>query len=499
MYAAYLAPAPASAPTPPLAGPRATPPPFAPSAGVSPVPHRGEELPPPPMGDYSVFAGNVPKPTAFKTVRLFSTATSEMQTFRVCEGERGEAVRCAVRGAFGLPDGEPFTVRDTAGCNVVLGFQSVADGAQYELVIVPARRQGSAEPAAASPAPGLGRRSLSIATSARPQGIDGVPVGQDLRLREHQMLLEDYVDRPRGYRRFPMNSTISPAVVRNAHEVGPLHGKFSARSPVPNVAKSLLIGISYSGQREEVSGCVDDARSMQRMLRDLGFAAEERVLTDNAADPAARPTRANIEAALEWLVGGVRAGQTCFLHYSGHAVELRTGDPGASHGPGTDQALLPVDFRASRPFQFIVDSDIQKTLLQLAPGARLIFVCDCCHTGTLMDLPFGIRCLKGAAGVESAGRLECFERSGHPEFANDVLMLSTQRDEFTSADVLARGALTQAFIQSLHTDSHPTMEQLLMDIRNSMVRLLGRGSPVPVLSCSRRVDHDERFHLGPAS
>eukprot|EP01062_Namystynia_karyoxenos_P007200 TRINITY_DN12524_c0_g1_i1.p2 TRINITY_DN12524_c0_g1~~TRINITY_DN12524_c0_g1_i1.p2 ORF type:complete len:238 (+),score=64.07 TRINITY_DN12524_c0_g1_i1:787-1500(+) len=231
---------------------------------------------------------------------------------------------------------------------------------------------------------------------------------------------------------------------------------------------------------------------MRALLSDRGFRAEELVLTDD--DQSRAPTRANIVSSMEWLVSGSRAGDSLFLHFSGHGVEVKE-DPAEECA----QALLPVDFRSTRPFQVLMDDEVGSILLQLAPGARLTVVCDCCHAGAMMDLPFSIRCCKDPGLREDEGTLEVAEREGHAEFGCDIIMLSASRDSGTHQtppSMAGTGALTHAFIGSLYRDTNPTFEHMLMDMRNTLQRRLGALCPVPMLSCSRRVSASERFRFG---
>jgi len=150
--------------------------------------------------------------------------------------------------------------------------------------------------------------------------------------------------------------------------------------------KSLFIGINYYGSKAELKGCINDVKNIKQFVVDtFGFptdARHMRVLTDD--DPNNMPTRANMLAAMKWLVSGAKSGDSLFLHYSGHGgnVEDKDGD----EVDGRDETLIPVDYESAGQ---IVDDDLHALLVAGLPaGVRLTAVMDCCHSGSVLDLPY---------------------------------------------------------------------------------------------------------------
>ena len=70
--------------------------------------------------------------------------------------------------------------------------------------------------------------------------------------------------------------------------------------PKEMVKKALLIGINYIGTRSQLSGCINDVHNMHAFLQEQGY-TEFQILTDEHGHEL-KPTRANILAALAWLV-----------------------------------------------------------------------------------------------------------------------------------------------------------------------------------------------------
>jgi hypothetical protein len=106
------------------------------------------------------------------------------------------------------------------------------------------------------------------------------------------------------------------------------------------------------------------------------------VLTDDTSDPKLMPTRANIISAMQWLVQGAKAGDSFFLHYSGHGGS--TEDLSGDEEDGKDETILPSDFESAGQ---IIDDDLHRILLaDLPEGCKFTSLFDSCHSGSVLDL-----------------------------------------------------------------------------------------------------------------
>jgi len=108
------------------------------------------------------------------------------------------------------------------------------------------------------------------------------------------------------------------------------------------------------------------------------------ILTDDQKNPAAQPTRANILRAMQWLVNGAQPNDNLFIHYSGHGGQ--TEDLDGDEEDGMDETIYPVDFKQAG---MIVDDEMHWIMVKpLPPGCRLTAIFDCCHSGSVLDLPY---------------------------------------------------------------------------------------------------------------
>mmetsp|Transcript_108109 Transcript_108109/g.187617 ORF Transcript_108109/g.187617 Transcript_108109/m.187617 type:complete len:826 (-) Transcript_108109:84-2561(-) len=165
--------------------------------------------------------------------------------------------------------------------------------------------------------------------------------------------------------------------------------------------RSVLIGINYYGSRAQLSGCHNDVFAMQKAIQQFGFKSEDQwVLLDDGQHD--KPTYCNITRAMHWLVDGAKEGDSLFFHYSGHGTTLADDDYGEEDS-GMDQALCPVDYEYSGMLR---DDTVYEIMVSpLHQGANLVCVTDCCHSGSIMDLPYTFKASERAlVAAESSQR-----------------------------------------------------------------------------------------------
>ena len=150
------------------------------------------------------------------------------------------------------------------------------------------------------------------------------------------------------------------------------------------VKRAVLIGINYVGQDGELSGCHNDVKNISRYLQQVhGFRPENMItLMDDGMH--ANPTYDKIMQAFQWVVNESQAGDTVWIHYSGHGG--REYDEDGDEDDGYDETLIPVDFQRSSQIR---DDDLLKYLVKpMREGVLMTCLMDCCHSGTVLDLPY---------------------------------------------------------------------------------------------------------------
>ncbi len=235
----------------------------------------------------------------------------------------------------------------------------------------------------------------------------------------------------------------------------------------------LLIGINYIGSSCELHGCGNDITNMREYLESNAGpldVAQVRTLTDcpvylrGSATPI--PNRENVLAALKWLVEGCAPGDHLFLHYSGHGTQVP--DEGHDEISKLDDAIVPVDYQTAG---LITDDELHTILVDGVPtGAHLTAIMDCCHSGTVLDLPHIVR---GKDAEEAALKQEGGVSHAH------IVMISGCRDDQTSADawednvftrkMQGQGALTSGLLHVLKEAPARGCVEQLMCLRERLI------------------------------
>lgn len=205
---------------------------------------------------------------------------------------------------------------------------------------------------------------------------DGVPE-EELSFTEVMEQMRAHLDKD-GYEQIPQLSSMNPIDVNNKFDLVP--------DDATGTRRAVMIGINYVGDSPgELSGCWNDVLNMKKYIMDVhGFEEENIViLMDDGAN--IEPTAANIIAAYRTVVSEAEDGDAIFLHYSGHGTKIAD-DDNNEEADGYDEALVPRDYQE---VGMIRDDDLYDILVKpLAMGVHMVSLMDCCHSGTIMDLPY---------------------------------------------------------------------------------------------------------------
>lgn len=308
--------------------------------------------------------------------------------------------------------------------------------------------------------------------------------------------------------------------------------------------KALFIGINYVGQKGELRGCVNDVVNIKEFFDKHYPLDEKMILTDDPkAEPETdfAPTKKNILAGFRWLIKDAKKGDSLMLHYSGHGGKVKNTD--GTEKSGYDQTVIPVDFESAGQ---IIDDEVHDILCkQLPKGVRLTAIFDCCHSESIMDLPFVYNVNGNLEIVENdknaaisklvaAGTRAFLDRKNKKALMNfgkevmavgkgalkgskdgrsddakveaakanttdaDIIMFSGCKDDQTSADATikgeASGAMSYALIKTLknHKNQSITYTDLLREMREV---LEGKYTQVPQLSAGRKLVLDHPFTI----
>jgi hypothetical protein len=141
----------------------------------------------------------------------------------------------------------------------------------------------------------------------------------------------------RGFEQVPQLTSSRIIDVHDPFVITPTGGSFKHKS---NTKRALLIGINYTGQKGQLSGCHNDVHNVAKyLMEEEGFRKENvTILMDDGKHKS--PTKSNMLTAYKRLVRECREGDVVFCHYSGHGGRLA--DDGDDEEDGYDETLIPV-------------------------------------------------------------------------------------------------------------------------------------------------------------
>ena len=135
--------------------------------------------------------------------------------------------------------------------------------------------------------------------------------------------------------------------------------------------RALCVGINdYPGTSSDLSGCVNDANDWAEALKARGY--DVRMLLD------AQAKLRNMVDALNDLVRNAAEGDSLVFTYSGHGSWLP--DENGDEPDGRDEMLCPHDIGNE---QYLMDDLLAEIFSHKPKGARLHFISDSCHSGTV--------------------------------------------------------------------------------------------------------------------
>jgi hypothetical protein len=246
----------------------------------------------------------------------------------------------------------------------------------------------------------------------------------------------------------------------------------------------LCIGINYNGTKNKLMGCHNDALQMNRFLNNNGF--ETSILLDDDIHPL--PSKKNIfkefDLLLERVNNSLDQNNCIVIHYSGHGASTR--DISGDELDGLDELICTLDsVNGVKMISGITDDVLMERFISKLPsGTKCFCLFDCCHSGTILDLPYHYSVQTSTPIVENNYKLNA-----------EVLCISGCKDKQCSADAYVgnegfngekyAGAMTFTFFRII---SESINVKSLETVTNEMVRNLKEcGYPqIPQITMSHK-------------
>jgi hypothetical protein len=226
---------------------------------------------------------------------------------------------------------------------------------------------------------------------------------------------------------------------------------------------AACFGLNYAGRPLELRGCVNDAKTMQTILDKNGFKTSMYVTNEST-------TRLKILSVLFNLAMSTWSDQTItsvWIYYAGHGTQIP--DVDGDESDRLDEAIVPSDCQSAG---CIGDDQLYRVLQCFNPKCVVSLFFDCCHSGSICDLPYsyttnGQRApTNGQRAPNPIVKMETLKRA----LRGSVRMLSGCLDrqsvvETSSATKPPGGAATAAFAEIVRRIENPTWLEigLLLD------------------------------------
>ncbi len=244
---------------------------------------------------------------------------------------------------------------------------------------------------------------------------------------------------------------------------------------------AVVIGINYVGTSNELKGCINDANNIRTFLMERCGYLDENILMVCDDGKNVNPTRKNIEIAMDTMIAKAALGFTEFwLSYSGHGSY--ESDKNGDEKDYCDEVICPVDCDENG---VIVDDYIYENLVCKIPENSTLFcLMDCCHSGTILDLPL----IYSTTG-------QFVNNNSNNKHVAKVYSISGCKDSQTSADAYIgstyQGAMTWSFLNAL---SNAKYNITLVDLVERMkVLLREKYTQIPMLAISSAEQSDILF------
>ena len=242
--------------------------------------------------------------------------------------------------------------------------------------------------------------------------------------------------------------------------------------------RALLVGLNYAmDPSARLAGCVNDVRTISKyLISTMGYQPSQvEVLTDEKLQDLYKVSKEGLIDSLYALAIASWKDdlEYALFHYSGHGSQVK--DLSSDESDMQDEGIVPVDFRIQG---LLVDDQLRRIFSRFNPKTKIVCFFDCCHSGSILDLPFAYDLNKpGDPGVKQAvvglPRIYCISGCLDNQVSMDSTDLATN---------MPAGAMTTALVKCLGKKKTVSLLQLQDDLNKQLT--LGGYQQHALLTCS---------------
>jgi hypothetical protein len=252
--------------------------------------------------------------------------------------------------------------------------------------------------------------------------------------------------------------------------------------------KAVLFGLNYSHcANGKLKGCINDVFNMAKYIHALLDIPIE-LYTDDT-DIKSTSYDGIISKLHDVAIDSYKNDlDFVWIHFSGHGSQQK--DVSGDEADGLDEGLVPSDYERKG---IIIDDIIHKTFCSFNPKTKILFICDSCHSGTILDLKFNWGSDK-----------QCTIDNKNNSIKSNTMLISGCEDNQTSADAFnllndnkSVGALSATILKVL--SKKPEKIYNAFSLINSVRNELKRGGYTQIPSLSTNYDISENSSLIPTN
>ena len=255
--------------------------------------------------------------------------------------------------------------------------------------------------------------------------------------------------------------------------------------PIPRNIALVVIGCNYTGSRYALGGCINDAMDFAKTIVNLAEIDNINVRLKLFLDSngSSYPSKINIINTLRSVINSTNKGtyDAFIFYFAGHGIQYN--DRNSDEKDGKDESILAAD---GKP---ILDDELFLLISRLRRGKEATFVFDCCHSGSILDLPKvpigGGSSQAGRMSVQ--GKVACFsacsesgksiEKRGRGLFTSSLCSLLRKRGINSKITPILR--TVKNYLESQHSNMTVTVScSNQIAIRKSSIvdlRTVGNG------------------------
>lgn len=193
-----------------------------------------------------------------------------------------------------------------------------------------------------------------------------------------------------------------------------------------NTIGLLSIGCDYSNSDYKLNGCINDAIDIAQTITNLSInnTIQLSLMLDNGTG--LFPSKLNILSKINQMIQlcNNNTYSSIILYFAGHGFQKK--DTNSDESDNKDESILTADFK------YIVDDDFSNLIKKLNKNKKAIFIFDCCHSGSILDLP------RITIGNQRSN-------TSNSNINGSIICVSATSDNGKSVEKQGRGLFTQSF------------------------------------------------------